>query len=109
MSGAERSSERRRSFRETSRPAERTRGMTRTNVSALVAAAVLGCATAAAAALPPAPSAQRVPVTDTYFGTSVVDPYRWMETGGPDFQAFLKAHNDRTRAVLDSIPGRAAF
>ena len=83
--------------------------MMRTNVYALAAAAVLACTTAAGAALPNPPDAKRVPVTDTYFGTAVTDPYRWMETGGPEFQAFLKSHNDRTRAALDSIPARAAF
>jgi prolyl oligopeptidase len=83
--------------------------MMRTNVHALAAAAVLACTTAAAAALPSPPDAKRVPVTDTYYGTAVTDPYRWMEAGGPDFQAFLKAHNDRTRAILDAMPGRAAF
>jgi prolyl oligopeptidase len=81
----------------------------RTNVYAFAAAAVLACTSAAGAALPNPPDAKRVPVTDTYFGTAVTDPYRWMEAGGPEFQAFLKAHNDRTRAVLDAIPGRAAF
>jgi prolyl oligopeptidase len=83
--------------------------MMRTNVCAFAAAAVLSCTAVAAAALPNPPDAKRVPVTDTYFGTAVTDPYRWMETGGPDFQTFLKAHNDRTRTILDAIPGRAAF
>ena len=83
--------------------------MMRTNVYALAAAALLSCTAAAGAALPNPPDAKRVPVTDTYFGTAVSDPYRWMETGGPEFAAFLKAHNDRTRAILDAIPARAAF
>ncbi|HEY5145919.1 MAG TPA: hypothetical protein VII82_04100, partial [Polyangiaceae bacterium] len=83
--------------------------MMRTIVSAFAAAAVLASATAAGAALPNPPDAKRVPVTDTYYGTAIADPYRWMEAGGPEFQAFLKAHNDRTRAILDAIPGRAAF
>jgi prolyl oligopeptidase len=74
-----------------------------------LAAAVLACALAASAAIPPPPAAKKIPVTDTYFGTTVVDPYRWMESGGSDFQAYLKAHNDRTRAILDAIPGRAAL
>ncbi|HEX3462753.1 MAG TPA: prolyl oligopeptidase family serine peptidase [Candidatus Elarobacter sp.] len=81
----------------------------RTPAYAFIAAVVLACTTAASAAIPPPPAAKKIPVTDTYFGTTVVDPYRWMETGGPDFLAFLKAHNDRTRAILDSIPGRAAM
>ncbi|HEY0395134.1 MAG TPA: prolyl oligopeptidase family serine peptidase [Candidatus Elarobacter sp.] len=78
-------------------------------VRTLAAAALLVCTTAATAALPPPPDAKKVAVTDTYFGTAVVDPYRWMESGGADFQAYLKAHNDRTRRVLDAIPGRAAL
>ncbi len=74
---------------------------------AFAAAAVLACTTVAAAALPPPPAAKRIPVTDTYYGTTVVDPYRWMEDKGPDLLAYLKSDNDRTRAILDSIPGRA--
>ena len=41
-------------------------------------------------------------VTDTYFGTTVVDPYRWMETGkaDPRFLDYLKAQSDYTQSVL---------
>jgi prolyl oligopeptidase len=78
-------------------------------VPALVVAALLACATAASAALPPPPEAKRIPVTDTYFGTAVADPYRWMESDGPDLQAYLKAHSERTRTILDAIPGRTAL
>ena len=61
----------------------------------------------AAMAIPPAPKAKLTPTTDVYFGESVVDPYRWMENGkDPDWLPYLKAQNDRTRAVLDAIPGR---
>ena len=67
----------------------------------------LASAAALLLALAPAPVAKKVPVTDTYFGTRVVDPYRWMEAKGPDLLAYLRAQNDRTRAVLDSLPGRA--
>jgi prolyl oligopeptidase len=46
-------------------------------------------------------------VTETYFGTSVTDPYRWLEkTSDPDVVAWMKAQNDYTRAVLAKIPGR---
>jgi prolyl oligopeptidase len=76
---------------------------------AFIAVATLGLAAAAQAALAPAPTAKKIPVIDTYFGTRVVDPYRWMEAKGPDLLAYLKAENDRTRAVLDSIPGRATL
>lgn len=72
---------------------------------ALLAAAVL--ALPAAAALPAAPVAKRIPVNDVYFGTQVVDPYRWMEQpGNPDLAVYLKAQSERTRAILDTIPAR---
>jgi prolyl oligopeptidase len=45
-------------------------------------------------------------VIDDYFGTKVVDPYRWMEnTSDPEVIAWMKAQNDYTRAVLARIPG----
>jgi len=57
---------------------------------------------------PPSPPVAPVrPVTDEYFGTKVVDPYRYMENlQDPDVQAWFKAQDDYTRAVLMRIPGR---
>jgi prolyl oligopeptidase len=47
------------------------------------------------------------PVTDDYYGIKVVDPYRYMEDlNNADMQAWMKAQNDCTRAVLASIPAR---
>ena len=47
------------------------------------------------------------PVVDDYFGTKITDPYRWMEDmKSPEFQAWMKAQNDYTRVIIDSIPGR---
>jgi len=55
---------------------------------------------------PPPPAPVR-PVTEDYFGTKVVDPYRYMEDlKNPEVEAWFKAQNDYTRAVLASIPGR---
>ena len=46
-------------------------------------------------------------VTDDYYGTTVVDPYRYMEDlQNAEVQAWLKAENDYARAVLARIPGR---
>ena len=46
-------------------------------------------------------------VIDNYFGTNLVDPYRWLEnTSDPEVIAWMKAQNDYTRAVLARIPGR---
>jgi prolyl oligopeptidase len=79
----------------------------RCTTAALALIATGALAVPAAAALPPAPPAKSIPVTDDYFGTKVVDPYRWMEQpGNPDLAAYLKTQNDRTRSILDSIPAR---
>ena len=54
------------------------------------------------------PVAPVKPVTDDYFGTKIVDPYRWMEdTPNPALVSWMKAQNDYTRGILASIPGRA--
>jgi prolyl oligopeptidase len=51
-------------------------------------------------------------VADSYFGTVVLDPYRWMEAPtdkNPDFRRWLEAQNQHARSTLDRIPGRAAL
>jgi len=46
-------------------------------------------------------------VTDTYSGTRVVDPYRWMEdTRNPEVVEWMKAQNAYARSVLDRLPLR---
>jgi len=73
----------------------------------LLAAAGLSAPVFAADSPPVAPVR---PVTDTYFGTAVVDPYRYLEnTKDPEVQAWMKAQSDYTRGVLDRIPGREAL
>jgi len=72
----------------------------------LLAASAVSAAQAQAAAPPIAPVR---PVTDTYFGQAVPDPYRWMEAEGPDFQAWARGQADYTNAQLARIPGRAAL
>jgi prolyl oligopeptidase len=50
------------------------------------------------------------PVTDDYFGTKVVDDYRYFEhLNEPDVQQWMKAQAEYTDSVLARIPGRAAF
>ncbi len=49
-------------------------------------------------------------VTDTYFGTTVNDPYRYMENlSDPGVMAWMKAQNKYTHALLDGIPERKAL
>ncbi len=55
------------------------------------------------------PSAPMRPVTDAYFGTKIVDPYRWMEALDEPTVAWMKAQGAYTRAVLDSIAPRRAL
>ena len=47
-------------------------------------------------------------VTDTYFGTTVADPYRWLEDpDAPDARTWIDAQNKLTRSWLDAVPERA--
>ena len=47
------------------------------------------------------------PVTDDYYGTKIVDNYRYMENlKDPEVQSWFKNQNDYTRATLANIPGR---
>ena len=47
------------------------------------------------------------PVTDDYYGTKVVDNYRYMENlNDPEVQAWFKNEDAYTRATLAGIPGR---
>ena len=53
------------------------------------------------------PAARKTPVTDTYFGTQLVDDYRWLEdVSNPEVKTWLKAQADYTKGILDRIPGR---
>ena len=53
------------------------------------------------------PDTPKHDVTDDYFGTKIVDSYRWLENlKSPEVAAWMKSQNDYTRSVLDAIPGR---
>jgi prolyl oligopeptidase len=66
--------------------------------------------TLAATNAAPPPVAPVRPVTDDYFGTKVVDNYRYFEDlENPEVQAWMKAQADFTRATLDALPGYATL
>jgi len=55
----------------------------------------------------PYPAARRDPQPDTYFGTVVPDPYRWLEDAdSAETTAWVRAENEVTFAYLDQIPFR---
>jgi len=58
------------------------------------------------------PETRRVDHVDTYHGTEVADPYRWLEEdprNSPEVAAWIEAQNLVTRAYLDDIPARDTF
>lgn len=48
-------------------------------------------------------------VVDDYFGTKLVDPYRWMESLDGETLDWMKAQGRHTRAVFDSMPARDTY
>ncbi len=57
---------------------------------------------------PPATRAEAV--FDLHFGTTVADPYRWLENlQAAETRRWFQDQNAYTRATLDALPGRAAL
>lgn len=55
------------------------------------------------------PETKTVQVIDEYHGTTVADPYRWLEDDvreSEEVEAWVEAQNVVTNAYLDSLPGR---
>ena len=76
---------------------------------AICAALAGACAVAHAAAATPAVAPARA-ASDTYFGTTVTDSYRYMEDlSAPEVQQWAHAQADFARNALDAIPGRVAL
>ena len=56
------------------------------------------------------PVTPQKPVVDEYFGTSITDPYRWLEDDkSPETAAWVKAQNAVTFEYLDALPAREHF
>ena len=67
--------------------------------------AVLAAISAVAQSRPAAPAVRNV--TDTYFGVTVQDPYRYFENlKDPEVAAWMKGEAAYAKSVLGSIPGR---
>ena len=53
------------------------------------------------------PETKKVDTVDTYFGTEIKDPYRWLEDDkSEETAAWVQAQNDVTFGYLDKIPFR---
>jgi prolyl oligopeptidase len=53
------------------------------------------------------PAARTVDQTDDYFGTTVSDPYRWMEdVDSPELKTWIDAENELTQNYLAQVPVR---
>ena len=56
------------------------------------------------------PQTSKGDVTDSYFGSTVPDPYRWLEDDrSKETEAWVKEENAVTFAYLDQIPFRDAI
>ena len=65
----------------------------------------LGLAALSSALASPPPATPVRPVTDTYHGVSVPDPYRWLEDwNDPAVKTWSTAQNAYARGILDNLP-----
>jgi prolyl oligopeptidase len=85
----------------------------RTDTTASSPTAAAPPAASAAPSSPPAlayPATRAADTTDTLFGTTVHDPYRWLEdASSPEVQAWMKAEDTLARGELAKLPGRDAL
>ena len=57
--------------------------------------------------IPKPPATKQQPVTNNYFGHTIVDPYRWLEDGSsPQTEQWVADQLAYTRSVLDKLPSR---
>ena len=82
----------------------------RLRLAAAACALTLGTLPALAAQADGPPTARTVDVVDHLFGATLHDPYRWMEgEHNAEFQQWLGAQGDDTRARLDALPTLKAW
>jgi prolyl oligopeptidase len=79
-------------------------------LATLAASHGAGKAAPTAPALARPPVARIEPVSETFFGETVVDPYRWMENPkDKDWEPFMRGQDAHARGTLAAIPGRDAL
>ena len=78
--------------------------------AAVLLVALVGRGVVCDAQRPTYPESRTSDQVDTYFGTKVADPYRWLENeSAPETAAWVEAQNKLTFSYLDKIPYRAAL
>ncbi len=83
------------------------RGFARMLVAGTAAFLLMPTAHAQTAAKKCPPPTRTGDVVDNYFGTKIVDPYRWLEDqNSPETRAWIKAEDACTDAALGKLPGR---
>ena len=79
-------------------------------VQAFLLVACNGAIAQSTAHVPVPPKTEKSPVTDVYHGVSVVDDYRWLESGGePREKEWVTAQNAYAQDYLSNLPQRAAI
>jgi prolyl oligopeptidase len=77
---------------------------------AMLAVLAAGCVTHSSTVKLHYPKTAKTNVVDHYHGTSVADPYRWLEDdNSPATKAWVEAQNKVTFDYLNTIPGRDAI
>ena len=81
-----------------------------TGVTALALLALLAASCPTLAANLKYPPTTKTNVVDNYHGTTVTDPYRWLEDdNAPATKDWVEAQNKVTFGYLHAIPGRDAI
>ncbi len=74
---------------------------------------IASCATSAGDGARTAyPATRMIDHTETHFGVTVADPYRWLEGDvrtSPEVAQWVEAQNAVTRGYLDALPGRQSI
>ena len=84
--------------------------MTRLRAAAVVAAFLATTVVMAQIAPLIYPPTKKGDVVDTYFGTRIADPFRWLEDlNAPDVKAWIEAQNEVTFRYLDALAARATL
>jgi prolyl oligopeptidase len=78
-------------------------------VAALIASVAVLAGAVPVSPPPPPANLEARPVEETYFGTAVVDRFRFVESKDPATLGWMRAQSAYTRALFDSIVPRAEF